>query len=188
MFTSLLGCCTCNLELPSCLLSLCGRERPLQQPAGCRTMERRGPLAPPRGSNGAWVAVLTGGRLFGLLLHCTTSSYKAHPPSRFSSEPTQEAGQYSHPISTINLPFPENRVVPPVCPVSRPRRLVAGIGGGEGRPWSKATFQGEGSSHSLCWAGVLCLVPAATLEVLLLHNSHELWNVSGHLQRDCVTP
>ena len=36
--------------------------------------------------------------------------------------------------------------------------------------------------------GVLCLVPAATLEVLLLHNSHELWNFSGHLQRDWVTP
>lgn len=41
----------------------------------------------------------------------------------------QEAGKNSHPISSINLSFPENRVVPPVCPVPAPSAWWWGWGG-----------------------------------------------------------
>lgn len=125
-----------------------------------------------------------------------TSHFLTNPPSRLSSKPEQEAAKYSHPIRTINLSFPENRVVSPVGPVSHPSAWWWGWGGGDreegmGRRaglGAKPHSREEGSSQPPHWAGVLCLVLAATLEVLLLHNSHELWNVSGRLQHDCVTP
>lgn len=41
----------------------------------------------------------------------------------------QEASKNSHPISSINLSFPENRVVPPVCPVPAPSAWLWGWGG-----------------------------------------------------------
>ena len=75
MFTSLLGYCSCNFELPSCLLSLSGMECLLQQFDDCRTMGEDKTTCPF--SNGTWVAVLSGGKLFGLLLLGTTSSYKS---------------------------------------------------------------------------------------------------------------
>lgn len=176
MFTSLLGYCTCNLELPSCLpLSLSGMECPLQQLGGFGNMGRRRFLA----SNFLMEPGLQSSLVAGCLgSHCSvtlphTSHSQTNPPSRFSSE--QEAGKYSHPISTINLSFPENRVVPPVCPVPAPSTWSVGM-----ERKAKPHSRGSGSSE-----GVLCLVPAAILEVLLFY---ELWNVSGHLQHDHVTP
>lgn len=75
-------------------------------------------------------------------------------------------------MSVTNLSFPENRVAPPVCPVPAPST---------GR-WQRGGRPALEQSHIP--GGVVRLVPAATLEVMLL-NSHELWNVSGHLQSDC---
>lgn len=127
--------------------------------------------------------------LFGFLLLCDTSSYKSLP-NKSSLEVVPGiragAGKYSHPISTINLSFPENRVVSPVCPAPAPNAWLVGMERKAWLPLSNGTFQGSGSSTFTTHSGVLCLVPAATLEVLLLHNSHELWNVSGHLQSDTL--
>lgn len=75
----------------------------------------------------------------------------------------------------------------PLQSVLLPPPARAGREGGGLAGFEQATFQGSHSSTFTTHSGVLCRVPAATLEVLLLHNSHELRNVSSHLQRDAVT-
>lgn len=90
----------------------------------------------------------------------------------------QEAGQNSHPISTINLSFPENRVVPPVCPVPAQSTWWWGW---RGRPaFEQGRIPGGVVPRIREAPPVVPPAPAAILEVLSLHNSHELWNVSGH--------
>lgn len=93
------------------------------------------------------VDVFFGSRLFGCLLLWDPSLYKPIL-NKSSCKLSRSRGQvnYSHPISTINLSFPENRVVPPVRPAPTPSTWLVGM---ERKAWlslSNGAFQGSGSS------------------------------------------
>lgn len=130
---------------------------------------------------------LSDGRLFGLFVaghHFLTQVTSKQilpggcPPSqsrRQLSTLTQSAQSICHslkiesPLQSVQLPTPS--------------AWWWGWGGGDGRGrgWGgglaleQSHIPGGGLLPATTLAGVLCLVLAATLEVLLLHNSHESW-------------
>lgn len=198
MFTSLLGYCTCNFGLPSCRLMLSGMECLLQQFDDCRTMGEDKTTWPnflmEAGLQSFWwqvVWALVAGHHFLIQVTSKQILPVGCPPSqsrRQVSTLTQSAQSVCHSLKiesslqSVQFPAPSAwwwRWGGGHREEEMGRR--AGLG-------AKPHSRGQGSSQPPHWAGVLCLVLAATLEVLLLHNSHELWNVFGHLQHDCVTP
>lgn len=163
-------------------------ECPLQQLGDWRTVGRRGPFS----SNFLMEPELQSSSVAGCL-DCVAPRHfliRVSPKQILPVGCPQSRGQVVLSPNECSLSFPENRVVPPVGPVSTPTGV--GTGGRPAFPLLKATFQRVWffckSPTGWHWEGGRCLEPAATLQVLLLHNSHEFWNVSGHLQHDCVSP